>query len=111
MARQCEYAVAIYGIVCHIKVIGANMNINPISIAGSFIRHESDLAQEAKALKDNLDNSILLGKTQVNKVHHLEEVANKVMLDSQNTDPFWINSIGNLADMSRHNYVFVGKVL
>lgn len=111
MARQCEYAVAIYGIVCHIKVIGANMNINPISIAGSFIRHESDLMQEAKALKDNLDNSILLGKTQVNKVHHLEEVANKVILDSQNTDPYWINSVNRVADISRHNYVFVGKVV
>ena len=87
------------------------MNINPISIATSFVRHENDLIAEAKALKDNLDNSYLLGKTQANKVHHLEQVANKVMLDSQNTDPFWINSVNSVADISRHNYVFVGKVV
>lgn len=86
------------------------MNISPLSIT-SFVRHENDLVTAARALKDNLDNSILLGKTQVNKVHHLEEVANKVMLDCQNTDPYWINSVNSVADISRHNYVFVGKVV
>ena len=77
----------------------------------SFARHETDLVNSAKALKDNLDNSILLGKTEANKVHHLQEVANKIMLDSQNTDPYWINSVNRVADISRHNYVFVGKVV
>lgn len=86
------------------------MNISPLSIT-SFVRHENDLVTATKALKDNLDNSILLGKTQANKVHHLEQVANKVMLDSQNTDPYWINSVNRVADISRHNYVFVGKVV
>ena len=86
------------------------MNISPLSIT-SFARRETDLVIVAKALKDNLDNSILLGKTQANKVHHLEQVANKVMLDCQNTDPYWINSVNSVADISRHNYVFVGKVV
>lgn len=86
------------------------MNISPLSIT-SFVRHENDLVTATKALKDNLDDSILLGKTQANKIHHLEQVANKVMLDSQNTDPYWINSVNSVADISRHNYVFVGKVV
>ena len=86
------------------------MNISPLSIT-SFTRHENDLVIVAKALKDNLDNSILLGKTQANKVHHLEQVANKVMLDCQNTDPFWINSVNSVASFSRHNYTNVNKVV
>lgn len=110
MARQCEYAVAIYGIVCHIKVIGANMNINPIAIT-SFVRCENDLVTAARAIKHNFDNDILLGKTAACKVHHIEEVANKVMLDSQNTDPYWINSVNYVASYSRHNYTNVNKVV
>lgn len=86
------------------------MNISPLSIT-SFTRRETDLVIVAKALKDNLDNSILLGKTQANKVHHLEQVANKVMLDCQNTDPFWINSVNSVASFSRHNYTNVNKVV
>lgn len=110
MARHCEYVVGINGIACHIKAIGANMNIPPLSIT-SFARHETDLVALARAVKHNFDNDILLGNTTINKVHHLEEIANKVMLDCQNTDPFWINSVNCVADISRHNYVFVGKVV
>ena len=99
----------INGIACHIKAIGANMNI-PLSIL-SFARHETDLVALARAVKHNFDNDILLGNTTINKVHHLEEIANKVMLDCQNTDPYWINSVNSVADISRHNYVFVGKVV
>jgi hypothetical protein len=110
--------VDIYGIVYRIKVIGANMNINPIAmsmtlhptaITGGFTKREVDLI--ANAIKHNFDNDILLGKTQANKVHHLEQIANKVMLDSQNTDPFWINSVNSVASMSRHNYVNLNKVV
>jgi hypothetical protein len=86
------------------------MNISPLSIT-SFARHENDLVTAARAVKHNFDNDILLGKTTINKVHHLEEIVNKVMLDCQNTDPYWINSVNSVADISRHNYVFVGKVV
>lgn len=86
------------------------MNINPISIATSFVRHENDLIAEAKALKDNLDNSYLLGKTQANKEHHLQQVANK-MIDDSNKPPFWINSVNSVADISRHNYVYLTKIV
>jgi len=86
------------------------MNINPIAIT-SFVRRENDLITAARAIKHNFDNDILLGKTATCKVHHLQEIANKVMLDSQNTDPYWINSVNYVASYSRHNYVFVGKVV
>ena len=102
--------MGIYGIVCRIKVIGANMNINPIAIT-SFVRRENDMVALARAVKHNLDNDILLGKTVTCKVHHLQDIANKVMLDSQNTDPFWINSVNSVASYSRHNYTNVNKVV
>ena len=94
-----------------INPIAMSMTLHPTAITGGFARREIDMVIAAKALKDNLDNSILLGKTQANKVHHLEVVANKVMLDCQNTDPFWINSVNSVASYSRHNYVNVNKVV
>jgi hypothetical protein len=101
--------VDISGIACHTKAIGANMNINPILTVTSFTKHESDLV--ANAIKHNFDNDILLGKTTCDKVHHLQEIANKVMLDSQNVDPFCINSVNYVASFSKHNYVNVNKVV
>ena len=84
--------------------------INPITTATSYIWHENDMSARAVQLKDKLNNDILLGKTATSKEHHLEQVANK-MVDDSNKDPFWINSINSVADISRHNYVFVGKVV
>lgn len=93
------------------------MNVNPLMtaqlplMANSFKRHESDLILEARAVKAELDNSILIGNTVNNKVHHLQQVASKMIVDSQNTDPFWINSVNYVASYSRHNYVNVCKVV
>lgn len=91
--------------------VGAISTVPALAITGSFKRHESDLINEARAVKCNLDNSLLLGKAMVNRVHHLQEIGNKVMLDSQNTDPFWINNVNYVASYSRHNYVNVNKVV
>jgi hypothetical protein len=81
------------------------------SVTSCFHRHENDLSFQTKAVKASLDNSILLGKTMINRAHHLEEIGNKVMLDCQNTDPYWINSVNYVASYSRHNYVNVNKVV
>ena len=82
-----------------------------VNLSNSFRHREDDLAFGARAVRASLDNSILLGKNMTDRVHHLQQVTDKIMLDSQNTDPYWINSVNYVASYSRHNYVNVNKVV
>lgn len=93
------------------------MNVSPIVTAhacplvGSYLRHESDLLYEARAVKASLDNSLLIGKTMDNRAHHMQEVASKMVMDSLYRDPFWINNVNYVASYSRHNYINMCKII
>ncbi len=92
-------------------LISSAITPQAVMLSNSFKRHENDIKLDAQAIKASLDNSILLGKNMTDRVHHMEQIASKMIVDSQNTDPFWINSVNYVASYSRHNYVNVIKVV
>ena len=74
-----------------------NTTINPTATY-------SNLHAMISAIRHVEQDNALQTKAEAAKILQLQAIANRLIVDVQNTDPYWINSVNYIASYSRHNY-------
>jgi hypothetical protein len=74
-----------------------NTTINPTATY-------SNLHAMISAIRHVEQDNALQTKAEAAKILQLQAIANRLIVDVQNTDPYWINSVNYVASYSRHNY-------
>ena len=88
------------------------MHISPVSnptlinATINSLRHlESDNLQGIHMKYDLIKDAEI--KYDIHKVMQTAAIANRLAVDIQNTDPFWMNNVNYVASYSRHNYTHI----
>jgi hypothetical protein len=87
-------------------VISPVSNPTLINATINSLRHlESDNLQSVHMKYDLIKDADI--KFDIQKVVHTAAIANRLAVDIQNTDPFWINNVNYVASYSKHNYNYM----
>lgn len=91
------------------NTISPVLNLSAIHAIISATRHmEVDNAESTKRLAmSKLAGNELTVRSEIEQAKVLSAIANRLIIDNQNTDPFWINNVNYVASYNRHNYVHV----